>query len=168
LHRSSASSSTGRRPTVVTNLNAIGVSPTTSEGDRLLFTDNGGTFMGATNGDTVYALPNPRGGRSAGRRRDVDAAAERLDSFAQAVLPLSGGDILIGDAAGPGVGRVVKLSGGVPTNLITGSTTSRASPPRSRMLATSAAQHLRRQRRRSFVPSLTRYTTRRCRHWTHQ
>jgi len=39
---------------------------------------------------------------------------------AQAILSLAGGDILVGDAAGAGAGRVVRFSAGNLTNLITG------------------------------------------------
>jgi hypothetical protein len=106
--------------TIVTNLNAIGAIVYDAPNDRLLFTDNAGDLPTATTGDTVYALPNPRG-----LIAPVDANTLKLlpngsIPFAQAVLPLANGDILIGDAVGPGNGRVVKLSGGTPSNLITG------------------------------------------------
>ncbi len=110
----------GSTTTVVSNLNALGGLDYDVENDRLLFTDNGGNLMGATSGDTVYALPSPR---SVGA--PIDAATLTLVPsgsipFAQAVLALPGGDVLVGDAAGPGSGRVVRISAGVPTNLITG------------------------------------------------
>jgi hypothetical protein len=110
----------GTTTTVVDGLNALGGLAYDVAGDRLLFTDNGGDLLGATSGDTVYALPSPH---TVGA--PVDAATLTLlpsgsIPFAQAVLPLPGGDVLIGDAAGPGSGRVVKLSGGVPTDFITG------------------------------------------------
>lgn len=110
----------GTTTTVVENLNALGGIDYDAAGDRLLFTDNGGNLAGATSGDTVYALPSPL---TVGA--PVDAATLTLlpsgtIPFAQAVLALDGGDVLIGDAVGPGSGRVVKLSGGIPTNLITG------------------------------------------------
>jgi hypothetical protein len=110
----------GTTTTVVDNLNAIGGLAYDVEGDRLLFTDNGGDLVGATSGDTVYALPSPR---TVGA--PVDAATLTLlpsgsIPAAQAVLAMAGGDVLIGDAAGPGLGRVVKLSGGAPTDFITG------------------------------------------------
>jgi hypothetical protein len=110
----------GSATTVVSNLNALGGLTYDVAGDRLLFTDNGGNLMGATSGDTVYALPSPR---SVGA--PIDAATLTLlpsgsIPFAQAVLVLPGGDVLVGDAAGPGSGRVVRLSAGVPTNFITG------------------------------------------------
>lgn len=110
----------GAAVTIVDNLNAIGAIVYDAANDRLLFSDNGGDLMGAATGDTVYALPNPRavGG-------PIDAATLTLRPngsipFAQAILPLAGGDILVGDAAGPGSGRVVRVSGGTQTDLITG------------------------------------------------
>lgn len=110
----------GTTTTVVTDLNALGGIAYDVAGDRLLFTDNGGNLSGATSGDTVYALPNPRGVAAPINAATLTLLPSGSIPFAQAVLPLPGGDVLIGDAAGPGSGRVVKLSGGVPTNLITG------------------------------------------------
>jgi hypothetical protein len=106
--------------TIVDNLNAIGAIVYDAVGDRLLFTDNAGELAGATSGDTVYELPNPRAVVFA-----IDAATlTMLPSgsipSAQAVVALPGGDVLVGDAAGPGNGRVVRISGGTPTDLITG------------------------------------------------
>lgn len=106
--------------TIVTHLNSIGAIVYDAVHDRLLFSDNAAELPGATNGDTVYALPNPRAVIS-----PIDAATLTLKPsgsipFAQAVVSLANGDILIGDAAGPGSGRVVKLSGGTLSNLITG------------------------------------------------
>lgn len=110
----------GAAVTIVENLNAIGAIVYDAANDRLLFSDNGGDLMGATTGDTVYALPNPRA--VAG---PIDAGTLTLRPngsipFAQAILPLAGGDLLVGDAAGPGSGRVVRVSGGTQTDLITG------------------------------------------------
>lgn len=106
--------------TIVDNLNAIGAIVYDAAGDRLLFTDNAGELAGATHGDTIYALPNPRAVVFA-----IDAATLALlpsgsIPSAQAILPLPGGDLLVGDAAGPGNGRVVRIAGGTPTDLITG------------------------------------------------
>ncbi len=105
---------------IVSNLNAIGAIVYDAVGDRLLFTDNAGELPGATHGDTVYALSNPRAVVF-----PIDAATLTMRPSgsipaAQAVLPLPGGDVLVGDAAGPGSGRVVRISGGVQTNLVTG------------------------------------------------
>jgi hypothetical protein len=111
----------GTTTTVVTNLNSIGGLAYDTAHDLLLFTDNGGELMGATNGDTVYALANPRAAVA-----PVDAATLVLRPsgsipFAQAVHAVPGtNDILVGDAAGPGLGRVVKISGGTQSDFITG------------------------------------------------
>ena len=110
----------GTFTTVVSNLNSIGGLAYDGANDLLLFTDNGGELAGATSGDTVYALANPRAVAA-----PIDAATLKLlpsgsIPAAQAVLALPDGSILVGDAAGPGLGRVVKITGGVPTNLITG------------------------------------------------
>lgn len=110
----------GAAVTIVDNLNSIGAIVYDAAGDRLLFTDNAGDLVGATTGDTVYALANPRA--VAG---PIDAGTLTLRPngsipFAQAILPLAGGDVLVGDAAGPGNGRVVRVSGGTQTDLVTG------------------------------------------------
>lgn len=110
----------GTTTTVVSNLNALGGLAYDVAGDRLLFTDNGGDLMGATSGDTIYALTNPRAVVA-----PIDAATLTLLPngslpFAQAVLALDGGTILVGDAAGPGSGRVVRIIAGVPSDFITG------------------------------------------------
>jgi len=110
----------GTTTIVVTNLNAIGGLAYDFAGNRLLFTDNGFEQPGATTGDTVYALPNPLAAASAVDANTLKLLPNGSIGFAQAVLSMAGGDVLIGDAAGPGSGRVVKLSGGVPTNLVTG------------------------------------------------
>lgn len=111
----------GAAVTIVENLNAIGAIVYDAANDRLLFTDNAGELMGATTGDTVYALPNPR---AVAGPIDAGTLALRPNGsipFAQAILPLAGGDLLVGDAAGPGNGRVVRVSsGGTQTDLITG------------------------------------------------
>jgi len=112
----------GTATTLVTGLNAIGGIAYDREGDRLLFTDNGLTAPPGTavTGDTVYALADPRGATSPVAASTLELAPSGSIGFAQAVLPLAGGDVLIGDAAGLAAGRVVKLSGGNLTNLITG------------------------------------------------
>ena len=110
----------GTTTTIVSGLNALGGLAYDAAGDRLLFTDNAGDLGGATHGDTVYALPSPLSVASPVAASTLALLPSGSIPFAQAVLPLAGGDILIGDAAGPGAGRVVKLAGGVPTNLISG------------------------------------------------
>ena len=110
----------GTTTTIVAGLNALGGLAYDAAGDRLLFTDNGGDLGGATHGDTVYALPSPLTVAGPVAASTLTLVPSGSIPFAQAVLPLAGGDVLIGDAAGPGAGRVVKLAGGVPTDLISG------------------------------------------------
>jgi hypothetical protein len=110
----------GTTTTVVTNLNSLGGLAYDVENDLLLFTDNGGNFVGATNGDTVYALASPRTVAAPVDAATLTVLPSGSIPFAQAVLALPGGDVLVGDAAGPGLGRVVKISAGVPTDFITG------------------------------------------------
>lgn len=112
----------GSTTTLVTQLNSIGGIAYDAAGDRLLFTDNGlGAPPGtAVTGDTVYALPDPLGQTSAVSAATLELAPSGSIPFAQAVVALPGGDVLVGDAAGFGAGRVVELSAGVLTDLISG------------------------------------------------
>lgn len=112
----------GTSTTLVTGLNSIGGIAYDREGDRMLFTDNGleappGT---AVTGDTLYALPNPLGAAGPVAAVTLELRPAGSINFAQAVLPLTGGDVLVGDAAGFGAGRVVKYSSGVLSDLVTG------------------------------------------------
>lgn len=106
--------------TIVSNLNSIGTIVYDAAGDRLLFTDNAGELPGATTGDTVYALANPRAVMAPIAAGALKLLPDGAIPAAQAVLPLAGGDVLVGDAAGPGGGRVVRISGGVASDLVTG------------------------------------------------
>jgi hypothetical protein len=110
----------GTTTTVVSNLNSIGGLAYDVANDLLLFTDNGLELAGATSGDTVYALPNPRAVAAAIDAATLTVLPSGSIPFAQAVHALPDGSILVGDAAGPGLGRVVKITAGVPTNLISG------------------------------------------------
>ncbi len=109
----------GTASTVVTGLNAIGGLAYDAANDRLLFADNAGELVGAATGDTVFALGAPRTAGSVPATGLALAPAGSIP-FAQAVLPLADGSVLVGDAAGGGAGRVVRVSGGTPTSLITG------------------------------------------------
>jgi len=112
----------GSTTTLVTQLNSIGGIAYDRENDRLLFTDNGlGAPPGtAVTGDTLYALPDPLGASGSVSAATLELAPSGSIPFAQAILPLAGGDILVGDAVGFGGGRVVQYSTGILTDLITG------------------------------------------------
>lgn len=151
----------GATTTVVSNLNALGGLAYDVAGDRLLFTDNGGDLMGATSGDTIYALPNPRAVVA-----PIDAATLTLlpsgsIPFAQAVLVLDAHTILVGDAAGPGSGRVVRIVDGVPSDFITGlDYVSGLSTARDYVSGPSGLQQIHVGNvDGTFTPSLTRYST---------
>jgi hypothetical protein len=108
----------GGTTTIATGFNSLGGFDLDSAG-TLYVVDNGGDLGGALTGDTVYAIPN-----ALTRTTPVAAlGAEVLPSgsvpTAQEVLVASDG-LLVGDAAGPGAGTVLKVVGGSPSNLITG------------------------------------------------
>ncbi len=110
----------GSAVTVVTGLNAVGGLAYDSATDRLIFADNGGDLSGAATGDTVYALTAPLAASGSVAASGLSLAPSGTIPFAQAVLPLAGGSVLVGDAAGGGAGRVVKVSGGNGHNPISG------------------------------------------------
>jgi len=110
----------GTVTTVITGLNAIGGIAYDAANDRLLFSDNGGDLAGAATGDTLFALGAPRSAAVSVPASGLTLAPAGSIPFAQAVLPLAGGSVLVGDAAGGGAGRVVKVTGGVVSNLVTG------------------------------------------------
>ena len=111
----------GAVTTVVSGLNSIGGLAYDPAGDRLLFTDNGLDAPGSPpTGDTLYELAAPLAATAAVPAAGLELLPAGSIPFAQAVLPLVGGDVLVGDAAGFGAGRVVRISGGTATDLVTG------------------------------------------------
>lgn len=110
----------GGVPTVVaTGFNSLGGFALGANG-TLYVVDNGlEAPPGASTGDTVYAIPD-----ALTRTTPVTAlGAEVLPAgsipFA-ADVAVDGTDLLVSDGAGPGAGRVVRVTGGTATNLITG------------------------------------------------
>ncbi len=108
---------------IVTGLNSIGGLTYDSGRDLLLFTDNGQDAGATTTGDTVYALENPRATATALSAATLELAPTGSIPYASAALPLDDSDaVLVGDAVGPGAGRVVSvdLSSGVISPLVSG------------------------------------------------
>ncbi len=96
---------------IVTGLNSIGGLSYDPERDLLLFTDNGKDAGATTTGDTVYALENPRSTASALAAATLELAPAGSIPYASAALPLADSDaVLVGDAVGPGAGRVVSVN----------------------------------------------------------
>jgi hypothetical protein len=110
----------GTVTTVVTGLNAIGGIAYDAANDRLIFSDNGGELAGATTGDTIFGLSTPRTAAGPVAASGLTMAPAGSIPFAQAVLPLASGSVLVGDAAGGGAGRIVKVTAFVGSNLVTG------------------------------------------------
>jgi hypothetical protein len=104
---------------IATGFNSLGGFDLDAAG-TLYVVDNCLECMGATTGDTVYAIPD-----ALTRTTAVTAAGQELVPAgtipaAFDVLALSGGAVLVTDAAGNGVGRVVRVQGGGATVLIPG------------------------------------------------
>ncbi|HEY2385322.1 MAG TPA: hypothetical protein VGK30_00055 [Candidatus Binatia bacterium] len=110
----------GTVTTVVTGLNAIGGIAYDAANDRLIFSDNGGELTGATTGDTIFGLSTPRTAAGPVAASGLTMAPAGSIPFAQAVLPLPSGSVLVGDAAGGGAGRIVKVTAFVGSNVVTG------------------------------------------------
>jgi hypothetical protein len=108
----------GPATTIASGFNSLSGFDIAADG-TVYVVDNGLNAVGATNGDTLYAIPDAPTRTSA----LAASAAEVLPSgsihFAQDVLVVPGA-VLVSNAAGPGAGTVVRVAGGTGTNLITG------------------------------------------------
>lgn len=107
----------GVATTIATGFNSLG--GFAFAGGTLYVTDNGGNLVGATTGDTVYAIPNALTRTTALPALGAEVVPSGSIPFAQDVV-VSGSDLVVSDGTGPGAGRVVKITGGVATNLVTG------------------------------------------------
>ena len=107
----------GGATTIATGFNSLG-GFAIDAGGTLYVTDNGGNLAGATTGDTVFAIPNAVTRTTALPALGAEVVAAGSIPFAQDVA-LDGSDLIVADAVGPGAGRVVRVSGGSVTNLIT-------------------------------------------------
>lgn len=103
--------------TIATGFNSLGGFAIDAAG-TLYVTDNGGNLAGATTGDTVFAIPDAVTRTTALPALGAEVVAAGSIPFAQDVA-LDGSDLIVADAVGPGAGRVVRVSGGSVTNLIT-------------------------------------------------
>jgi hypothetical protein len=112
----------GGETTIATGFNSLGGFDLDAAG-TLYVVDNCGECTGATTGDTVFAIPDaltrttslPAAGLEVVPKGSIPAAFD--------VIVLPGGDLLVSDAAGNGIGRVVHVVPGSPatsTDLITG------------------------------------------------
>jgi len=110
----------GTSTTVVTGLNSIGGVAYNAACDILLFTDNGLEGPGATTGDTVYGLPAPRDAVGSVDAATLELIASGTISAAANVLGLPDCSVLVTDPTGDDSSRVVKVDGGVASDLITG------------------------------------------------
>jgi hypothetical protein len=103
--------------TIATGFNSLGGFALDAAG-TLYVTDNGGNLAGAVTGDTVFAIPDALTRTTALPALGAEVVPAGSIPFAQDVA-LDGADLIISDGVGPGAGRVVRISGGVVTNLIT-------------------------------------------------
>lgn len=103
--------------TIATGFNSLGGFALDGAG-TLYVCDNGGNLMGALTGDTVFAIPNALTRTTALPAVGAEIVPAGSIPSAQDVA-LDGADLIVSDAVGPGAGRVVRVSGGVVSNLIT-------------------------------------------------
>ena len=104
--------------TIATGFNALGGFDLDATG-TLFVSDNCQECAGATTGDTVYAIPNALTRNDAVTALGAEVVPAGAIPYAGDVLVAPDGALLVGDAAGPGVGRVVKIVGTTPSDLIT-------------------------------------------------
>ena len=104
--------------TIATGFNALGGFDLDATG-TLFVTDNCKECAGASTGDTVYAIPNALTRPDAIAALGAEVVPAGTLPYAGDVLVAPDGALLVGDAAGPGVGRVVKIVGTTPSDLIT-------------------------------------------------
>src|SRR5262245_14402181 len=103
--------------TIATGFNSLGGFALNAAG-TLYVVDNGGNLTGAATGDTVFAIPDALTRTTALPAAGAEVVPAGTIPSAQDVA-LDGADLIVSDGVGPGAGRVVRISGGVPTNLIT-------------------------------------------------
>ena len=109
----------GGATTIATGFNSLGGFAIDS-GGTLYVVDNGGNLAGAATGDTLFAIPDALTRTTAATAAGSELVPAGTISSAQDLLLPGDGSVLVADAAGPGAGRVVRVSGGSTTNLITG------------------------------------------------
>lgn len=108
----------GAATTVATGFNSLGGFDLAPDGS-LYVVDNGLEAPGATSGDTVYAVSDALTRVTAAPAASVELLPAGSLDAAQDVLAVPGA-ILVTDAAGPGAGRVVRLTEAGASDLITG------------------------------------------------
>jgi len=109
----------GGSTTIATGFNSLGGFDLDASG-TLYVVDNCGECMGATTGDTLYAIPSALTRTTSVTALGREVVAAGTIPFAFDVLLLADGTALVSDAAGNGAGRVVKVVSGTATDLITG------------------------------------------------
>jgi hypothetical protein len=107
----------GVATTIATGFNALGGFALDAAG-TLYVVDNGGNIAGAVTGDTVYAIPDALTRTTALPALGAEVVPAGSIPFGQDVA-LDGSDLIVSDGVGPGAGRVVRVSDGAVTNLIT-------------------------------------------------
>ena len=109
----------GVATTIATGFNSLGGFAINGAG-TLFVVDNGGNLTGAATGDTVFAIPNALTRTTALPAVGAEVVPAGSIPSAQDVA-LDGADLIVSDAVGPpSAGRVVRVSNGMVTNLITG------------------------------------------------
>lgn len=106
----------GGTTTIADGFNSLGGFALDGAG-TLYVVDNGGNLAGAATGDTVFAIPNALTRTTALAALGAEVVPAGTIPAAQDVV-LDGADLLVSDAGGPNAGRVVRVSGGSPSNLI--------------------------------------------------
>ena len=103
----------GGETTIATGFNSLGGFDLAADG-TLYVVDNCGDCTGAATGDTVFAIPDALTRTTSLPAAGLEVLPAGSIPSAFDVLVLPGGDLLVSDAAGNGIGRVVHVVPGPP------------------------------------------------------
>jgi hypothetical protein len=94
--------------TLATGFNSLSSFALSPQGDLLFVSDNGGEQAGATTGDTVFAIDNPRAATIPVTAAGHEVAAAGTVPFAQGLAVGPDGELYVSNAAGGTAGSVLK------------------------------------------------------------
>lgn len=105
--------------TIATGFNSLGGFDLAADG-TLYVADNCGECAGAVTGDTLFAIPDALERTTSVTALGHEVVAAGSIPAAQDVLIMGDGAVLVSDARGIAIGKIVRVSGGMATDLITG------------------------------------------------
>src|SRR5579862_3098530 len=98
----------GTITTIATGFNSLSSFAQSAHGDVLFVTDNGGNLAGATTGNTVFAIEDPRTASAPVTASGREVAPAQSVPFAQGLAIGADGEVYVSSAAGGTNGTVLK------------------------------------------------------------